>query len=74
MPQTLPDAPHLTLDDCIEILGQSTRSGMEIDMPEGSRYVQISSTLAYLMAECLSEYRGSLGNYAVITTDVLKRG
>jgi hypothetical protein len=43
----------LTIQDMIEVLDGSDRMGMPVDVPEGSRYVQLSETLVQEMANSL---------------------
>lgn len=45
------------LDEWISVLHRAERMGLEKDEPEGSRFIQISSTLADNMADCLRELR-----------------
>lgn len=44
-----------TIDDTIKMLENTARQGSLIDTPEGSRYIQISDTLAKQMTERLKE-------------------
>ena len=41
------------ITDVIKILKDAERMGSEEDKPEGSRYIQISDTLAKIMEETL---------------------
>ena len=57
----------LSPKDVITILETATRTGGDIDTPEGSRYIIISDTLAKLMAKSLGS---ALDAYAPKTKPV----
>lgn len=42
-----------TIDDVIQVLRETKRVGSLIDLPEGTRYIQISETLLDEMIEAL---------------------
>ena len=43
----------MTLQDIIDCLRNAKRQGYPVDIPEGSRYIKISDTLASKMADYL---------------------
>lgn len=43
----------MTLMEIVRMLREAKREGAAIDDPEGSRYVNISDTLALEMADCI---------------------
>lgn len=44
-----------TIEDMIQVLDKSARSGTDVDMPEGSRYITISDTLAKQLSDKLKK-------------------
>ena len=44
-----------TIDDIIKVLDNSERQGADVDMPEGTRYITISDTLAKKISSKLKD-------------------
>lgn len=51
-----------TIEDMINVLDKSIRSGDAVDMPEGARYITISDTLAKQLSERLKKLFTNEGN------------
>ena len=51
-----------TIEDMIEVLDKSIRSGADVDMPEGTRYITISDTLAKQLSSRLKKLFTVEGN------------
>lgn len=45
----------MSLTEIVEMLRTAERQGAEIDQPEGSRYIQISNTLANRLADAIEK-------------------
>jgi len=56
----------MDLQDVREILLTAERSGADVDEPEGSRYIQISETLALQMARGLGRPRLRISRRAAL--------
>lgn len=47
--------PELTVAEIVKVLESAPRMGLERDLPEGNRYIQLSDTLARKIAQVLRQ-------------------